>query len=404
MSVERREEDGQRIYSIRLGSGVRGHLVVDSSVAGRARGGLRVVSDASEAETRAAARAMTLKYGFLGLPQGGAKAAVAADDELPEREKRALLAEFAGEIRGELESRTYVPDSDLGTRSADIRAMLGAIGMRLGRREWRSDRSGAYTADSCCAAAEVLMRRRGGSLAGARVAIEGFGRVGSSLAARLADRGARVTSVSTSRGALHAPDGLDVDRLLRLGAQHGSGLVDHYPEAERLAREALFAQPVDLLCPCARHHGIQADNAGHIRARVVCAGANDPVSPEAEKVLFERGIAYPPDFVTNCGGVLGGTLEFTGLTPERVSKAIKQWLPERVDALMDRAERDSIPPRRLAEAEALARHERVRERALHPSLAGRAVEVGIELHRRGLVPRRVVAALAPRYLESLGSH
>jgi glutamate dehydrogenase (NAD(P)+) len=383
-------------HRVTRGPRVLGFVAIDSTVGGRARGGLRLAADLGEDEIRAAARSMTLKYGLLGLPQGGAKAGIVGDPDAEPAEKRRLLAEFAQAAAPLLRERTYIPDTDMGTSADGIRTMMQSLGVRVGPREWRANRSGQYTAHSCLASAQAIVARRGGSLAGCRVAIEGFGKVGSVLARLLHARGARVVAVSTSRGALHREAGLDVERLARLAAERGSRFVEAEPEL--IERSALLELPVDLLLPCARFHSVHAGNVGRVAARAVCAGANDPVSPEAERVLFERGVVCPPDFLTNCGGVLGGTLEFAGVASERIGPLVEGAVQSYAASLLERSARQGVPPRRLAEEEALARHAAVTHAAEHPSLGQRLVGLGLEGYRRGLVPEALVSRVAPRYL------
>ncbi len=383
----------------RIASGGRplGFVAIDSTVAGRARGGLRLALDVGEAEILGAARAMTLKYGLLGLPQGGAKAGVLGDPEAPVAEKRARLAAFAAAAAPLLRERAYVPDADLGTSSADIRAMVESLGQRVGPREWGANRSGTYTAHSCLGALEAIAERRGTPLAGQRVAIEGFGKVGACLAELLAARGARVVAISTSRGALYREAGLDVARLVARAAEKGSAFVED--EAERIACGALLELAVDLLLPCARFQSLNAGNVERVTAPVVCAGANDPVSPEAEHALFARGAVHPPDFVSNCGGVLGGTLEFAGVAPGRVATLVQAAVRRYTAALLERAACERVAPRVVAERDALQRHARVRRGAERPGLRQRVLGLGIEAYRRGLVPAPLMALVAPRYLD-----
>jgi glutamate dehydrogenase (NAD(P)+) len=383
-------------HTITRDSRVIGYVAIDSTIAGRARGGLRIAPDLSADEVRSAARAMTLKYGALGLPQGGAKAGIIGDGEAPLAEKQRLLHEFARAAESLLRGRTYVPDADLGTCAADIRWMMESIGARVGPREWTANRSGSYTARSCLASALALLERRGIAVKGCHVAIEGFGKVGSALALLLHERGANVVAISTSRGGLYRAGGLDVVRLARHATEAGSGFVED--EHDTIPRAALLELPVDLLCPCARFHSIHAGNVARVSARAICAGANDPVSPEAEQVLFDRGIPYPPDFLTNCGGVLGGTLEFAGVPFDRIEVLIEEHLRRRVSDLLERAEQLGVAPRSIAESQALERHAMVRARSEHPSLLQRLVSLGIEGYRRGWVPKPVVSRIAPKYL------
>lgn len=398
MTLELVESEGRRLYTLRDGPDPLGFIVIDSTVGGRSRGGLRMLPDVSLAEVRDAARTMTLKYGFLGLPQGGAKAGVLGDGEAPREEKLARLSRFAAAARTLLLARAYVPDADLGTRSDEIREMMRAIGARIGRREWQGRLSGYYTALSTFLCARQAARSRGHSLDGWRVAVEGFGSVGSALARLLAAEGARVVAVSSSRGAIHDPDGLDVEAVVRLAQSHGSDFVRHWGGRSRLDRAALLELPVDLLCPCARRHGIDAANAERVRAQLICSGANDPVAPSAESRLAARGTLVLPDFVTNSGGVLGGTLEFAGFGTERVRAAFERFYPARIDALLTAAREDPRSLRAIAEGEALERHRRVRRLAENPSPAGRLLDLGLSAYRRGWIPSGLVALLAPIYL------
>ncbi len=388
-----------RLYALRQGVDEIGFVAIDSTIGGRARGGLRLLVDVGAEELQDAARTMTLKYGFLGLPQGGAKAGLKADPESPLEARHERLRAFAGAALPLLKERRYVPDADMGTRASDIRWMMQAAGLPVGPREWRSDGSGVYTAASCLAAARAALLRRGRALAGCRVAIEGFGQVGSALASLLHAAGASIVAVSTSRGALHAPSGLDIPRLVALAAEAGSTVVERCPGVERLAREALLELPVDVLCPCARRHSIHVGNAARVAASVLCAGANDAVAPDAERELWRRGVAVPPDFIANCGGVLGGTLEFAGVAPGRARRLIERVVEPAVTHLLARSEREGKAPRALAEPHALARHERVRRAAERPGLSGRVLALGVDWYRRGWLPGALVGAVAPAYLE-----
>jgi glutamate dehydrogenase/leucine dehydrogenase len=115
-------------------------------------------------------------------------------------------------------------------------------------------------------------------------------------------------------------------------------------------------------------------------------------------VLLRRGIEYPPDFVSNCGGVLGGTLEFAGADVAAIGALIESQVQRIVRDLMARAERQGVASRALAESDALVRHAAIREAAEHPTLAQRLVEVGVEYHRRRWVPEKIVGWLATRWV------
>jgi glutamate dehydrogenase (NAD(P)+) len=385
---------------VRDGGQILGFVAIDTTVRGRALGGLRLAPDVTAEEVTGLARAMTLKYGLAGLPQGGAKAGVLGDPEAPEGERRARLQAFARAIAPLLMARVYQPDTDMGTRAEDIHAMLETVGLRIGRRALRSDRSGHYTALTVLAGARAALSRRGARLENATAAIEGFGAVGGSLATLLDRAGARVVAVSTSRGALHDPRGLDVPRLEELAARHGSAFVLEYREAERVAPEALRELPVDLFSPCARPGSIGAESAARVQARAISSGANDPIEPQAEAILAERGVIVVPDFVANMGGVLGGTMRFAAVGERRIEAFLLTSVGAWIDALLARAEEEGVPTRQIAVPLARERFEAIRWRAEHPGRAGRVVDAIVELHRRRLLPRPLVGAFAPRWFEA----
>jgi glutamate dehydrogenase/leucine dehydrogenase len=227
------------------------------------------------------------------------------------------------------------------------------------------------------------------------VAIEGFGHVGATLAGLLQDEGASIVAISTASGAIYNSRGLDV-RGLRKVMVEGSPV--NISGTETLPRETLLELPVDLLCPCARGGSIHEGNAAGITARFVCAGANNPLTPGAEQILWARGVLAPPDFISNSGGVLGGTLEYAGVSPVRAARLIRRAIEPAVRQLLADADAAGVAPRALAEPKALARHARVGEAAERPTLGGHLVQIGLDWYRRGWLPEALVGAIAPVYL------
>jgi len=385
------------VYSVVRDGEILGYVAIDSTVRGRSCGGLRMLPDLDETELKALAHTMTLKYGLLGLPQGGAKAGLLGDPDALPAERRKRLAEFGSAIASMLRSRAYVPATDMGTDNADIRCVLAGAGMKAQQRELQGTRSGYYTALGVIAAAQQAASQLGLALAQSSVAIEGFGSVGSALARMFADIGARVVAVSTSSGAIFNPKGLDVKRLSKLAVEAGSRMVELYDNAERIDQAALFELPIDLLCPCARHHTVNSGNVDVLKARIICAGANNPITSEAERRLFERGVCCLPDFVTNCGGVLGGTMEFASIPTSRIEAFVTNFVARRIGWLLREAERLRVPTREIAEPLALQGFARVREVYERHTWSIRLFEVGIELYRRGWVPSSLVGRLALPY-------
>jgi len=394
-----KNECNTRIFTAINEDRVLGYVAIDSTIHGRSCGGLRMLPDIDEAEIRALARSMTLKYGFLGLPQGGAKAGVIGNPEAPQQERLKRLVEFGHAIKPLLCTKAYVPSSDMGTQNTDIRYMLNAVGVRVGRRELQDNSSGFYTAHSVLAGVIQSARHIGLNLSKCTAAIEGFGNVGRPLAGLLAREGIKIVAISTSRGGLYHPKGLDLDQLIRLADEAGSRVVEVYHEPEFINREALLELPVDILCPCARWNSLNMNNVPRIAAKIICPGANNPVAPDAERALFERGVLCLPDFVTNCGGVLGGTMEFASINPKRTAAFIERHIGEHIAWLLKEAKAKYVLPREVATPLALHRFEKVAQSAAHPTPIGRLFKVGLELYRRGWIPGSLVSALSPLYFK-----
>jgi glutamate dehydrogenase (NAD(P)+) len=377
-----------------------GFVAIDSSIGGRARGGLRMMPDVSQDELRKLARAMTLKYGFLGLPQGGAKAGVLGDPESGAEVRAAALHRFAKATRPLVERREYVPDSDMGTSGAEIQRMLKSIGIPVSRREYRGDRSGDYTAGTVFESARAATAVQRLNLEECKVVIEGFGKVGRPLAEMFVGAGARVVAISTSFGGLYDPRGLDIATLSAQVREMGGAAVAKYDGGEKVDNSRLKEIPADIFCPCARHDSVQASDVAGMLAKILSCGANSPITPEAEQLLWRRGTVCVPDFVANSGGVLGGTMEFCGWRPEQILAFYEQRFRPAVERLIGGARRNGKPLREMAEEVALERFDQVKRRAEQPTAAGRCFSAGIALYRAGWVPARVMRALSESYFNA----
>ncbi len=379
------------------GVGLVGWLAVDSTIDNHCCGGLRMAPDVSARELAELARVMTLKYGFLGLPHGGAKAGIICDEKTTSEKRSGLLKAFGMKIKELLVGRVYSAGPDMGTTNADIRYMLEASGNRVPRRTLTGERSGWYTSLSVIASARVAASFQGTGLSGSTAAIEGFGKVGGAVAQGLHKRGCKIIAISTSQGAIYSSSGLNIARLLELSGRFGIKMVDNYKDAEKIDRKKLLELEVDILFPCARHHSINADNVSQIKAKLVSPGANIPVSEEAEDLLFERGVLCVPDFIANSGGVLGGTMEFAGLGPSTISDFIDHNFTKQVITILEKSLKDGACPRKTAEDFARDRFTRVKSAAENKSLMKGAFNLALELYRHGMIPESFVGTLAGRY-------
>lgn len=388
------------VVKVEDGDKLLGFIAVDSLVGGRCCGGLRMLPDVSEDELRILARCMTLKYGLLGMPQGGAKAGVIGDPDAPAESRRLLLGRFGNAIHDFLRSRAYSPGPDMGTTNRDIALMLADNGIPPSPKDFRVQDSGFYTALGVLAAAREAGLRAGIKLRGARAAIHGFGAVGRALARMLDQAGTKIVAIATAYGGLGAPEGFDVQALIEAAKRSGSRLPESFP-GHRMPPEKVIESDVEFLFPCARHHAIHEGNVAAVRAPVISPAANAACTPRAEEDLLNKGVLCLPDFVANAGGVLGGTMEFAGIRPARVAELLENWMADVTRSLLTAAAREGREARELAEDFALRRHAGIQREAENPSFVRRIIGWGVRLHRAAIAPEPLVRRLAERYFERL---
>ncbi|MFI1582398.1 Glu/Leu/Phe/Val dehydrogenase [Embleya sp. NPDC020630] len=288
-------------------TGMKGVLVIDNTARGMGKGGTRMSPTVTTGEVARLARVMTWKWAAVDLFYGGAKAGIVGDPT--GRDKEAVLRAFARALSNEVPAE-YVFGLDMGLTEDDaaiIQDELGDRGAAVGTDSVLGgvpyDRLGV-TGYGVAEVADALAARIGLPLAGARVAIQGLGAVGSAAVRRFAELGATVVAVSSVHGALYDPAGLDVERLSRLHAEFGDLAVKEYAGGVVQALGSELVVPAEVLVPAALQDVIDEKVADRITARLVVEGANLPTSPAAQRVLAERGVVVVPDFIANAGGVV----------------------------------------------------------------------------------------------------
>jgi glutamate dehydrogenase/leucine dehydrogenase len=347
------DEHGPRLVAVlRLPGGCVGYVVVDDVTLGPAIGGVRLGASVTPAEVARLARAMTLKNAAALLPHGGGKAGILSPAKLDEAAREQVIRAFAQGIRGLDE---YIPGPDMGTDETAMAWVHDEIGRAVGLPSLLGgiplDEIGA-TGYGVAVCAEALDKAGRLTLAGARVAVQGFGAVGRHAALGLLERGARVVAVSDTSAAVYDADGLDAAALVAFKRDHR--LVD-YPDAKILDRDALLTVDCDLLIPAAQPDVIHQGNADQVRARVVVPGANIAVTAEAEAKLHARGVLSVPDFIANAGGVICAAVEYRGGGRTQAFAEIADRIRANTAELLARATADGRPLRAAAEAMARAR-------------------------------------------------
>ena len=285
-------------------TGACGFVVIDELIRGRGTGGLRCTANVSLDEVARLAHEMTLKFAFLNLPSGGAKAGLAIPDGMPEDQRLLACFNFGASIADLLISKKYVSGLDLGTRPQDLDSLLAGAGVQPEQPPAIKDLDSNYfTALTVYAAADALLEVRGQSFGGTTVLLEGVGKVGSHLVRMLESAGAKIIGISTLDGSIYDPDGIDIDRILAGKARYGDDLVSSFENLQPERPEALFEKKADLLIPGGEADSINPQNVEKIAARWIVPVANICADQVIEQKLHERGIDFIPGFVSNIGGI-----------------------------------------------------------------------------------------------------
>jgi len=326
--------------------GLKAIVVVDNVATGPSIGGVRMALDVSLEECFRLARAMTFKNAAAGLPHGGGKSVIFADPAMDVADKEDLIRGFAKVIEPLAD---YIPGPDMGTNETAMAWVNDEIGRCVGLpRELGGvplDEIGA-TAYGVVAAAEVAAEKLGVPLDGGRVAVQGFGAVGTHAARFFAEKGAALVAAADSSATVVNTSGIDVAALIAHKQQGGS--IREFDGGDRLDREAVIGVDCEFLIPAARPDVIRADNQDEVRAKLVVPGANIGITAEAEALLHKRGVLCLPDFIANAGGVICGAVEYRGGSEASAFKAIDESIRRNTAEIMEDADREDLLPREAA--------------------------------------------------------
>ena len=376
VSVPTRMDDG----SVRVFEGFR---CTHNVARGPSKGGIRYHHEVTLEETKALAMWMTWKCALMGLPFGGAKGGVVVNPkELSVLELERMTRRYTTEIINFIGPEADIPAPDVGTSPREMAwifdtysmnkgySVLGVVtgkplevGGSVGRVE--------ATARGAAFCVREALRKQDLSIEDRRVAVQGFGNVGSNLALILAGQGATIVALSDSRGGVHNADGIDVRAAL--AHKQDTGSLEGFAGAEAITNDELLLVDCDVLAPCALEQVITGDNAGQIKASIVCEGANGPVTPDADVILDDRGVLVLPDVLANAGGVVVSYFEWVQGLQEYFWK--ESEVNAKLNDIITRAfaetwrvhEERSLPMRRAAYALAVGRvAEATTTRGLYP--------------------------------------
>lgn len=287
--------------------------VQHSNARGPCKGGIRYHPAVTIDEVKALASWMTWKCAIANIPFGGAKGGIVCDPRrLSKNELERLTRRYAYEISPIIGPDRDIPAPDVYTDSQTMAWIMDTYSMTHGNSSpgvvtgkptylGGSFGRNEATARGCLFVIRSGCETLGINLKGATVVIQGFGNAGSIAAELLAQQGAVIIAVSDTQGCIRNRNGLDIPALLAHKAKTGS--VVKFPDSEPVTNDALLALPCDILIPAALENQITLQNVDSVQARIIAEAANGPTTPDADEVLFHRGIMVIPDILANAGGV-----------------------------------------------------------------------------------------------------
>ncbi|MBW4633513.1 MAG: Glu/Leu/Phe/Val dehydrogenase [Iphinoe sp. HA4291-MV1] len=317
-----------------------GHRVQHCDILGPYKGGIRYHPAVTLREVSALAMLMTWKCALLGIPYGGAKGGIALD---PKRysvgELERITRRYTSELIKDIGPAVDIPAPDMGTSAREMAWMMDTYSVNVGHAvpgivTGKPISIGGSRGREMATGRGVMLIVREAladtaqSLVGARIAIQGFGNVGSAAALLLHQAGAKVIAVSTGSGGIFCEDGLDIPVLKAYAAQNRKSVVG-FLQATPISNADLLTLPCDVLIPAALENQITEDNVNQVQAKIIAEAANGPVTLLANQILEAKGITVLPDILANAGGVVVSYLEWVqGLSyvfwdEERVNKELE---------------------------------------------------------------------------------
>jgi glutamate dehydrogenase len=306
VSIPVKMDDG----TVRVFTGFRAQ---HNNAIGPTKGGIRFHQNVNVDEVKALSLWMTFKCSVVGIPYGGGKGGVAVNPkELSKEELERLSRAFIDAIYDEIGPNKDIPAPDVNTNSQIMGWMLDEYnkisrkdnpGVITGKPLSVGGSEGRVAATGLGVAITVreLAKKIGLELKEAKVAVQGFGNVGSYTALILQKYGAKIVAISNSRTCIYSEKGIDVEKLIEYREKTGN--IAGFADTKELTKEEIFALDVDIFVPAALENVITSQNADKIKAKIIAEGANGPTTPEADEILHKKDIMVIPDILANAGGV-----------------------------------------------------------------------------------------------------
>lgn len=341
-----------------------GYRVQHNLSRGPGKGGVRYHSDVTLEEVMALSAWMTIKCAALNLPFGGAKGGIRVNpSSLSVKELERLTRRYTSEIGSVIGPQQDIPAPDVGTNAQVMAWMMDTWSMNVGATTTgvvtgkpvhlggslgRVKATGRGVFVTGCRAADRL----GIDVTQSRVAVQGFGNVGSVSAELFYEKGARIVAVQDHSATLYQATGIDIPALQRWQQEHDSIL--GFPGTDTVSDERFWTLDYDILIPAALEGQITATRAAQLTCRMIIEGANGPTLPEADDVLQQRGILLIPDVIANAGGVTVSYFEWVQdfssffWREEEINQRLDNIMMDALDAVWQKAQQLTVTLRTAA--------------------------------------------------------
>ncbi len=342
-------------------SGMRGVIVIDNTKRGLGKGGIRMTGSVSQNEVMRLARTMTWKNAMADLPFGGAKSGIFFDPKSSTPQKKKQIIEAFGRALRGIAPSMYVAGPDINTTEKEMGQIAVAAWNRkvctgkpksMGGIPHELGSTGFGVAHSTMLALDYI----GMKPEDARVAIEGYGNVGTFVHQYLSQWGVKTTAVSDSSGVIVDKTGLDYARLMNVKKELGQ--VARYRGKNARKGTNILTAPANVLVTAAIPDLVTTSNVNQVRHKLLIQGSNISMSPAIEARLHSRGTLIVPDFVANAGGVISSYVEHIGGTPKTMFSMVEGKIKKNVRAMFNEMDRAHLMPRDAAMRIAM---ERVKE-------------------------------------------
>lgn len=330
---------------------MQGFLVLDNLALGPGKGGIRMTKNVNLEEVSRLARVMTLKNAIAGLPFGGAKAGIVwqgGSDSV----KKKFIQSFAEKI-SPFCPKYFIAGPDVNTGEKEMEWFVRATGNLKTATGKPKKLKGlphelGSTGLGVAIATKIVVENLGIDIQGAKIAIHGFGNVGTFAYKFLNEMGAEIVALADATSTIYEKDGFDKKIIRKMINRKKPLPLKEYPKGKKISPDDFWDLDVDILIPASVTDVINEKNKNKIKAKVIIEAGNIPMSEKIEEEFFEKGLFVLPDFVANAGGVISSYCEWKGYNEKKMFEIVKEKISQNTELVVKESLRQKQNPRKVA--------------------------------------------------------